>query len=455
MAKRKKYIISAIVFIILFIGILSATRLSQKPQDIREEAATQNASLTFISPDNSLNRGETATATIQVNPGTNNQVVGVDVVATFNRSVMQLTNIVPNTTSNLKTFVPLNTSNNFNIAQIIATANQTGTITFGAVAFNNGTNLGGQTSSFMLATLEFSTISTGTSTLSFVHSLNSTTDSNVVSLDTATDTLQTTTPITFTIINPPTATPTRTPTNTPTRTPTPTNTLTPTRTPTLTPGQPTVTRTPTPGVPTATATKTPTSTPTRTPTRTPTPVVATPTPTRTPTSVPPTPTRTPTPTAIITTMPTTVFLTTTTFSLQGRNYAGASLNLPAKVSIKNTNNVWGTTIVNGIISSLPLTNTTAGSHSIVLKPAGYLSREKTQSLVSGVNTLNISSLVFCAGDIDGNDLVNSFDYSQLLKDYSNGSGSSDLDGSGQVNSLDFSLLLSNFFETPSTQQCVL
>lgn len=440
---NKRYLLSAIIFLVLLIGVFAATQLSQNNQNIEEEAATQNASLSFVSQNTALNPGQTGSVTIQVNPGIGNQVVGVDTMITFNRSVLRLTNIIPNTTTNFKTFVPLSTSNTFNAAQVIAIANSTGTITFGALAFDNGNgaNLPGQTNSFMLATLEFSALTNGSSTLTFIHALNATTDSNVVSLDTSTDTLQSTSPITFTVTTPPTSTPTGTPTFTPTRTPT--------RTPTLAPGQPTLTRTPTTVPATNTPTRTPTRTATLTPTRTPTSIPATPT--RTPTPVP----ATPTPTTIITTMPTTVFLTTSTFSLQGRDYSGASKNMAAIVSVKNTTNQWNANIVNGVISNLSLTNTTVGQRTLVLKPEGYLAREVTQALVTGQNTISLTGIIFCAGDIDNNAVVNSFDYSELLRDYGKAVGRSDLDGSGQVNSLDFSLLLSNFFETPTTQSCEL
>ena len=201
---------------------------------------------------------------------------------------------------------------------------------------------------------------------------------------------------------------------------------------------------PTPSMPTATPTIV-------VPTAIPTTVPPTQTPTLTPTTVPPTPTATATP--IISTMPTTVFLTTTAFLLQGRDYAGASQSLPVFVKIKNTTNEWNTRITDGIISNLPLTNTIPGVRTLTVKPDGYLAREIAQTLVTGQNTISLNSILFCAGDIDGNGIVNSFDYSELLRDYGKTSGRSDLDGSGQVNSLDFSLLLSNFSETPSTQEC--
>jgi hypothetical protein len=192
-----------------------------------------------------------------------------------------------------------------------------------------------------------------------------------------------------------------------------------------------------------------------TPTTPPTIPVSSPTPTTFPGTITPTSTTTPSPTAIITTMPTTVFLNTTEFSFQGRGYGGASKNLPAVVSIKDTNNQWNTNIVNGIISNLPLTNTTEGQLTVILRPEGYMAREITHTFATGQNTLSLAGIIFCGGDIDGNAVVNSFDYSELLREYGDTGGRADLDGSGQVNSLDFSLLLSNFFETPATQECTL
>ena len=194
---------------------------------------------------------------------------------------------------------------------------------------------------------------------------------------------------------------------------------------------PTPTRTPTPVPPT------PTRTLTATPTRTPTPMLPTNTPTRTPTPVVP------------------QININATFALQGRNRTGANKNIPLTISIKNSTLRWNTTTVNGALSNFPLPSLIAGTHTFIFEPAGYLAREKQQAVVTGLNTIVLNTITFCAGDIDGSGEVNALDYVVLLSKFKTNDAQTDLDGSGQVNSLDFSLMIGNWKETTTSTTCLL
>lgn len=224
-----------------------------------------------------------------------------------------------------------------------------------------------------------------------------------------------------------------------------TPTLTPSSTPTGTP--PTPTRTPT-----ATPTRTPTQTPTRTPTPTPT---ATPSATHTPTA---TPTHTPTLTPSPTQQPVSL---TILFAFAGRNYTGASHQIPVTITVLNNAFTASVTTCQGItctgneykVVNLPTAILFPNQqYTFTFQPQGYFKREQTFRFTEGNNILDLTGRLFCTGDVDGSGQVNSFDYNELLSQFKK-TGRADIDGSGQVNVLDFSLLLVNWGDAWDTVAC--
>ena len=107
------------------------------------------------------------------------------------------------------------------------------------------------------------------------------------------------------------------------------------------------------------------------------------------------------------------------------------------------------------ISNYTLPGLVPGQYTLIIRPNGYLAREIPVTLFAGNNSLNVSSVVFCAGDIDGSGQINSFDSSALIFNFKKTGVPADLDGSNVVNTLDFSLLLGNYQESLSTANCVL
>jgi hypothetical protein len=219
-------------------------------------------------------------------------ISGVDVQISFDPQVVRLNSITPLSQSNgsFLTYLPLNTSNKFDVAAVISKANQTGKIEFSAVISDPVSGQAGTAFSgaAILANLDFIPEKVGQTTLTIDAAPNSTLDSNVVASGTnAVDILGNTNSLAIQVQTPLSPTPpvTDTPTPSLTLTPNPTETETPvpTHTPTRTPTPiPTDTETP---VPTHTLTPTPTDTPV--PTHTPTPVPSEiPTSTLTPTSIP-------------------------------------------------------------------------------------------------------------------------------------------------------------------------
>lgn len=131
---------------------------------------------------------------------------GVDIQISFDRTRLQLNNITPNTAINLKTFLPVDASNNFNVTTVKNNANASGVIEFGAVpAIKTSlvtpapTTIPGGTptpafqpmpagsdyfaGSVVIATLDFTPLVAGTATLNYVHTVDNKNDSNIASFD--------------------------------------------------------------------------------------------------------------------------------------------------------------------------------------------------------------------------------------------------------------------------------
>jgi hypothetical protein len=208
---------------------------------------------------------------------------GVDVRITFPTSQLQLIDIIPASQTMLKTFLPINTSYDFDKTAVMTQANVGSGLEFSAVpvvksnpspyplpTYGAGTptpifvpvnptpanNFFTSTTSapLQLATLVFKPISAGTANINFDYVSDARNDSNISSVDLhpttgmSYDYLNSVTNLTVTVVGTVTNTPTATQpvaTFTPTKTPTPTATKTPT---------PTATKTPTPIPPTATVT---------------------------------------------------------------------------------------------------------------------------------------------------------------------------------------------------------
>jgi hypothetical protein len=262
----RKNLIPFIGTLVLLVGLFAGVKLSQQTQNIQKQAATNTASLSLVSASTSVVINQSFNSTIRINPGTSNKVTGVDVIIQFDKAKLQLTAITPITSHTLKTFLPLTATDTFNSASVIASANSTGKLIFSAVAFDTSTKLNTavRTTVFDLATITFKAIALGATTVSYVHTTGNN-DTNIAGLDSVNDISTSASPVTITVVNPPTNTPI----------------------------PPTATKTPTPVPPTPTkiSTPTPTKTPTPIPTNIPTATVTLVPPTAT--SIPFTPTPTP------------------------------------------------------------------------------------------------------------------------------------------------------------------
>ena len=190
------------------------------------------------------------------------------------------------------------------------------------------------------------------------------------------------------------------------------------------------TSTPTPS-PTSTPTPTPTATPTATPTQTPTPT--------------PTPTLTPTPSPTSTQTPTPIFINLS-LSLQGRtdkSTSGMSLKIfaqgqttPLFEKTDLATNTSGTATVS--IATL-----SAGSYDIQIKPPGYLSKKLTNQNLSISTNLSFGELK--AGDLNNDNLINSFDFAVLNSKWNGQDPLADINQDTLVNTFDFAYLNSNWF----------
>lgn len=312
LAFLKKLVPLSFRLIFLSISFLVCLIYVTQTQDLRRRAdvLTGTAAIYFTG-DNQVEVGSTINFPLTLSTS-DSQITAVDVVLVFDETILELTNIEPNTSSDFKTFLPLASgTTNFDEASVLSSA-ASGEIKFGAVTYNASTQtattaVSGET---VIATLTFQGKAVGSTGLDFTFSVDGTTDSNAVMTDinqaAVEDVLSSATTYTVNVVGNETGTPTptntATPTQTPSDTPTPTNTATPTQTPSDTP---TPTNTPT-NTPIPTNTTAPTSTPTGTltPTNTAAPT-ATQTPQPTATNTPqPTATHTPRPTATNTPHPT-------------------------------------------------------------------------------------------------------------------------------------------------------
>jgi len=259
MKKNFLLLILLLSLIISGLGLIAALTSVRQRQIVQKKAAEEkNASLSLPSSMKAIVNQEISMPIMVNTDGTT--IIGVDVVLNFDKNYLTLIEVIPGTA--FETYLPADVNGYFNESTVKKTANLSGKIKIGAAAFNWKTEqtTQGFNGTTTLFTLKFKTKKAGQTSVHFVYSPNSTTDSNLVSIsgNQAQDILSNTTNLSLTITSP---TPTQKPTPTPTKKPTPTSTPTPTK-------KPTPTSTP---ISTSTSTPTPTLTPTPKPTSTSTP----------------------------------------------------------------------------------------------------------------------------------------------------------------------------------------
>lgn len=196
----------------------------------RNKAASQNATLGLPASLNTKT-GESFTVPVALNTA-GASIRGVDIKIHFDTSRLIVQSISPiaNQNTSLKTFAPINSSNNFDAERVINTANTSGNIEFSALTADliSGSITPAFNGTTILANLTFIARQDGQTAIGFDFGLNSTTDSNVVSSDIIpADILNSVSNMTITIGDTQETTPTPT-TTSPTLTPTPTQGPTPT-----------------------------------------------------------------------------------------------------------------------------------------------------------------------------------------------------------------------------------
>lgn len=209
------------------------------------------------------------------------------------------------------------------------------------------------------------------------------------------------------------------------------------------------------------------ATPTPIPTPTSTPILTTtPTPTMTPSTPTPTPTGalTPTPTGVLTPTPTPIAGSTNltvSFKFEGasngREEVGADLHLAGAnpnygvirtVSfVRNSSGVYVGTLDN-VSQFVPV----PGTYTVYVSAPGHLRKNLGEvNLVSGNNIIEAGTVQVLAGDLDGNGVVNLFDFNKFVEDFGPrmpvGGSASDFDLDGDVDLFDYNLFVQNYGKT--------
>lgn len=190
--RNKRRLLPFGILLVLAIVIFFTLRAAQQNQDQRSQAAVDNGQLTFANLSSGCNASTPATCTVTISMnGSGQTVVGADILVTFDRTKLQLASngIVPPTNRGVySTYAPVDTNGNFNVSQVVSTANSTGVVEFGIVSFNwagNTLTSPNPSSSVVLnvATLTFNKVAgqTGSTPISFRNDgITATTDSNIV-----------------------------------------------------------------------------------------------------------------------------------------------------------------------------------------------------------------------------------------------------------------------------------
>jgi len=248
---KKSLLVFLLFFLVSGCGLVASLILTKERQIVEKRAAGGQGAYLSLLPSLTVGNGQEFSLPVML--GTDGvEIIGVDVVLNFDKNYLELTNIIPgpevrpNTyTPPFGTYLPVDNNGNFNVQEVKNSANSSGKIEIGAVAFNwaseqttpgfNGTL--DQTNP--LFTLKFRAKQAGQTSVYFSpnpFTPGTTADSNLVRIngDQVQDILSQVTNLSITITST-TPTPTSGPTNTPTPTPRPTNTPTPTPQPTNTP----------------------------------------------------------------------------------------------------------------------------------------------------------------------------------------------------------------------------
>jgi hypothetical protein len=352
---------------------------------LREVVQTQSSVSTVVSP-TSVNVGESATATVNLNNVPAEGYTSAEFTCTYDASLVDVSNITVTNLFGTDPAVAINGPQNGSFIVAIAGSSGNKATTSGAAFSFTVTGLqAGQTA--IECTVR---VSKG---------------DNILTTLPSTGTSLTVVGSAFT--------------PTPTFTPTPVESATPTSTP----------------VESATPTSTPveSATPTSTPVESVTP---TETPTETATSTPaesPTPTSTETPTA--TPVPTTGTLTGQVIA--SKPVTVSLLNADSSVAASVTANTDGTFSL-----SAP-----AGTYTVRATAAGFLSAEGTTTLTDG-NTTTMPTVSLLAGDIDGNNVIDQLDAMTIGMNYNASTpAEADLNNDGVINVLDLELLAQNYRTT--------
>jgi len=399
---------------------------------IREIINTQPSATTNVNPA-SLNVGESALATVNLNDVPAAGYTSAEFTCTYDETLLEVSNITISSLFGADAAAAINGPQNGSFIVAIAGSNGNKATTSGPVFTFTVTALQtGQTS--VECTVR---VSKGDNVLTPLSSTG--TDVTVTgSAPTATFT-----PTPVGTVNP---TETSTPDGSPTATSVPGETATPTATtvpgetatPTATsvPGETaTATSTTDPNAsPTATSTSTPAESPTPTSTFTATPVES---PTSTFTSTPevsPTPTFTETPVASPTPLP--------AGTLNGQVLA----TKPVTVSLYDATNTLVASVPANPDGTFSLT-APAGTYAVVATAPGFLSAAGSATITSE-GTTSLPNVTLLAGDIDGNNVIDQLDAMTIGMNYNTATpAAADLNNDGNINVLDLELLAANYRET--------
>lgn len=353
---------------------------------IREILQTQTAVTTVVNP-TSINVGESALVTVNLNNVPAEGYTSAEFTCTYNPSLIEVSNIAVTNLFGADPAVAINGPQGGSFIVAIAGSNGNKATSSGAVFTFSATGLqAGQTAIECTAR-----VSKGDNILTQVSSTGTNLSVNG-SASTAT--------FTPTAVESPTATFT----STPVESPTPTSTSTP--------------------VESATPTDTPTATLTSPPAESPTPTfTSTPVESATPTSTP----------------------VPTSGTLTGQVIASK----PVTVGLYDGTNTLVTSVTANTDGTFSLT-AAPGTYTVKAAASGFLSAEGSTTLTAG-DTTTMPTINLLAGDIDGNNVIDQMDALTIGMNYNTASpADADLNNDGVINVLDLELLAHNYRKTGPT-----
>ncbi len=138
---------------------------------------------------------------------------------------------------------------------------------------------------------------------------------------------------------------------------------------------------------------------------------------------------------------------TGSFTIQGLLDFGVELDV-SLYPVGSTTPIYTTTLIASTGGQFLLADLDPGTYQVAIKSSNTLQRVATVTVVQGANSFDFGELR--SGDVNGDNFVNSLDFSLLASSFNKAEGDpsydarADLNGDGVVSSLDFSLLASNF-----------